>query len=248
MIVPAMPGDVLADASRRQVRASEVHAWAFALEGPGDALERCAALLSEEERGRAARFHFPVHRDRYVLAHGLMRHVLARYAGVDPRALGFVEAPEGKPRLENVPGLSFNLSHSHERALLAVGDGRELGCDVEQERDEVDMLGIAGSYFFRSELESIRSAGGAQATRERFFRHWVAKESVLKAEGCGLGFPLDKFEVAFDASGEGATVTSFDATRMKNDWTVRMLSLGPGWPAAVASKGRSWSLRLIPDS
>ena len=232
-----------------RVAANEVHAWAFELDTDSNVLARCAALLAPEEADRAARFAFPRLRDRFVVAHGVMRHVLSRYAGLDPRALRFVEAPEGKPSLAGEPDrVSFNLSHSHGLALLAIGDGRELGADVEQERAEVDVLGISGAYFHRSELESITGAAPGEGQRSRFFRYWVAKESVLKAQGCGLGFPLDKFEVLFDPPGEGATIRSFDTARMHADWTIRMLSLGDGWPAAVAARGNAWRLRACgPD-
>jgi len=84
------------------------------------------------------------------------------------------------------------------------------------------------------------------ARRERFFRYWVAKESALKAEGCGLGFPLERFEVVFDGAGDSASVTTLEPQRMRPGWTVRMLSLGPGWPAAVCSRGGPWSLRPQP--
>ena len=242
--VPVLePGAILARAGTPPVAGDEVHAWAFSLDGDADTLARCAALLSADESARAARFVFPQLRDRFTVAHAVMRSLLARYAGLDPSAIAFVESREGKPALAGVRGVSFNLSHSHDRALLAVGDGRDVGADVEQARAEVDILGISGAYFHRSELEAIRSGASPDAQRERFFRYWVAKEAVLKAEGCGLGFPLDKFEVAFDAAGEGAAIDSFDTQRMRADWTVRMLTLGHGWPGAVAGRGTGWRLR-----
>lgn len=239
------PREVLAADAPLPLGADEVHAWAFALEADAAIHARCGALLDAGERDRAGRFHFDVHRDRFVLAHGLVRHVLARYAGTDPRALVFKTAAQGKPALEGLAGVSFNLSHSHERGLLAVSANRDLGADVEHERDEVDMLGIAGSYFFRSELESIRSAADPAELRRRFFRYWTAKESALKAQGCGLGFPLDKFEVVFEANGETARANSFDIERMAPGWTIKVLSLGPGWPAAIAAQGSEWTLNYL---
>jgi 4'-phosphopantetheinyl transferase len=238
---------LLGRSARCAVAPGEVHAWAFGLDADAGTRALCAALLSAEESARAARFVFPGLAERYVVAHGAMRHLLALYAGREPRSLAFEEAPGGKPALAGVPGLAFNLSHSHEVGLLAVSDGREVGADVEGERADVDVLGISGAYFHRSELAAIHGGASPQAQRALFFRYWVAKESVLKAEGCGLGFPLDRFEVLFDAAGEAATIASFDAARMRADWTVRMLSLGEGWPAAVAAAG-AWRLRTCgPD-
>src|SRR5690349_20633592 len=88
------------------------------LDEPG--LARLAGLLDASEAERAARFHFDVHRRRYVAAHGFLREVLARETGSAARALRFELGAHGKPRL--VEGaLHFNLTHSADLALLAVG-------------------------------------------------------------------------------------------------------------------------------
>jgi len=239
------PRLVLGRRTAMHVAPGEVHVWAMTLDSDPDAIARCASCLSPEEAARAGRFATDRLRERHVLAHGFVRHVLARYRGVAPREIAFGARPEGKPFLAD-GGVSFNLSHSHSRALLAVGDGRELGADVEQERPDVDAEAIAGSYFYRSEIEAILAAQG-QARRAAFFRYWVAKEAVLKGEGIGLGFPLDRFEVIFEGR-DTARIASHDAARMGPDWSVRMLSLGPGWPAAVAARGTAWRVLAPGDA
>ena len=81
--------------------------------------------------------------------------------------------------------------------------------------------------------------------RKQFFRYWVAKEAVLKGEGHGLGFPLDRFEIVLGHDAELATVASLEPQRLRQDWTVRLLNLQPGWPAAVALRGRDWELHQM---
>ena len=114
-------------------------------------------------------------------------------------------------------------------------------------RPELDALSLAESCFFGTEIETIRAAA-EDRQREIFLRYWVAKEAVLKGEGIGLGYPLDRFEVRFMPEDERAGyITSADPTRLRNDWTIFALQLAEGWPAAVAARGAGWSVRVCPE-
>lgn len=227
-----------------EVAEGEVHLWALSLDNGVHAIEGCARLLSGEEHARAARFVYQEHRNELILSHGMLRHILGRYLRTAPDAISFDVGPGGKPVLAGYShGLSFNLSHSRGRAVIAVSDGREVGIDVEEERPDVDMLSIASAYFCRSELAAIRSAPPVQQ-RSEVFRFWVAKEAVLKGEGLGLGFPLDRLEIRFGADRQSARVRSLDRVRLRDDWTIRMLSLGHGWPVAVSALGQQWQARI----
>jgi 4'-phosphopantetheinyl transferase len=104
-------------------------------------------------------------------------------------------------------------------------------------------LDIARYCFFGSERTAIEQAT-AQDQRDTFLRYWVAKEAVLKGEGIGLGFPLDRFQVQFTPGSSSAIVVSFDTRQLASDWTIRMLPCDPGWFASVAVRGDSWKLQL----
>jgi 4'-phosphopantetheinyl transferase len=239
------PESLLRFHSGLEVEGGEVHLWALSLDSGADTIKRCTSFLSSEERARATRFVYHEHRNEFILSHGMLRHLLGRYLGTAPEAISFDAGLGGKPVLSgHSHGLSFNLSHSRGRAVLAVSDGRDVGIDVELERPDVDMLSIASSYFCRSELDAIRSVALAQRCSE-FFRYWVAKEAVLKGEGLGLGFPLDRLEVRFAVDRQSAQVVSFDTARLREDWTIRMLSLGRRWPVAVSALGQNWRASIL---
>jgi 4'-phosphopantetheinyl transferase len=226
-----------------------VHVWPFMLSGSEAEREKCAEVLSQAELERARRFFHERDRLAFVFSHGLMRYVLSAYVGIAPARLEFITGEFGKPRLNHeqdarARGVSFNLSHSHGRALLAVGEGRELGADVEQNNPGKDLLSIASNYFFGSEFESIRDAGEAGRT-EAFFRFWTAKEAVLKGHGTGLSLPLKAFHVRFDASLDKAHVQSLDENRLEAGWLVRCLRCEPGWHAAVAARTEGWRMKVI---
>ncbi len=88
------------------------------------ALERrdqCYAWLSDDERERAARFRFDLHRDRFVVCRGNLRELLGERLGVAPAEVEFSYGASGKPETR---GVEFNVSHSESRALIAISRAR----------------------------------------------------------------------------------------------------------------------------
>ncbi len=229
------------------IASGAIHVWPFELSGPPHWHGHCLHTLSPAELERANRFVFEQHRLAFVFAHGQMRHLLALYAASRPAALQFIVGDSGKPALAphqpSAAAISFNLSHSAGRALLAVSGGPPVGVDLEQVRSETDALGIAG-YFFGSELDALQ-ATPAPLRQQNFFRLWTAKEAVLKGQGTGLALPLNAFRVAFAPDGASAQVESFDASRLDADWFVRTLPCEPGWCAAVASRTSTWRVEVM---
>lgn len=247
-LLAASPERLLALSGRGALDADTVHVWAFTLEGPASWVAHCRSYLSAEERHRADRFVFERDRIRYTIAHAVLRHLLSRYSDTPAEALRFSTTSAGKPAVEGEKPFHFNLTHSEDRALLGVSQGRELGIDLEKVRTNIEALNISRHYFFGSERDAIEAAPPAE--RENlFFRYWVAKEAVLKAQGIGLGFPLDRFRVEFLAEGRTARVETFDRAApgpvaLEPGWNVRMLPCEDGWLGAVAARGTDWIVKL----
>ncbi|MGH8583368.1 MAG: 4'-phosphopantetheinyl transferase family protein [Gammaproteobacteria bacterium] len=248
-VVPLDPESILGSWTTPRIRTGVVSVWAFTLAGSHALRARCQAWLSHAERERAARFTCARDRTEYLFAHGVLRFLLGRYSGVQPAALRFEVGPWGKPTLRTQTlagaGLSFNLTHSGGRALLAVADGREIGIDLEKKRPDIEALSIARNYFFGSELEAIRGTPDELRTHA-FFRYWTAKEAVIKGEGLGLSLPLDRFHVRFLSGNTRARVETLDESRLAPDWFVRTLPCEPAWSAAVAARGQDWIVKIEP--
>src|SRR3954470_222936 len=66
------------------LKGNEVHVWCAWLDAPGADGPAAAAVLSGEERARAAAFHFAADRRRYVASHAMLRNVLAGYVAGGP--------------------------------------------------------------------------------------------------------------------------------------------------------------------
>jgi 4'-phosphopantetheinyl transferase len=215
----------------------EVDVHAFSLAAAADDVEPWRATLSRDERDRAARFTRAADRDAFIVAHGALRALLARYCDAAPRALRFSYGHRGKPRLvasSVARPVTFSLAHSAQRALVAVGIHDEIGIDLERVRDGVDVGMLAAEYFTAGERRALAAASGMDRVAA-FLRHWVAKEAVLKAHGSGLSTPLDAFAVRFAADGRTAAIEAVDGTFELQDYGVRMLRVPAGWHAALCA-------------
>lgn len=222
-----------------------VHLWGIDLDGSPRCLERCAQWLDQEEQHRAARLVREEDRQRFVLAHGALRAVLSRYLGIGPDVVEMYRSEAGKPsltrKLEDQSAITFNMSHAHGRALIAVSKWQEVGIDLERIRSDVEVAKLSERYFAPSEHATIMQLTQEQRAA-KFFRYWVAKEAVLKAQGIGLR-ALSQCEILMAADGVGAEVLVPIGSPLKDNWRVRLLSCGEGWEAAVAAKGMDWVVR-----
>jgi 4'-phosphopantetheinyl transferase len=184
------------------------------------------ALLDVEERVRWRRFHYPIHRQRFLVGRAFMRTVLADCLGHgDPATLQFTHMPYGKPELagRDAGKLHFNLSHTDDMLVLAVSRKHAVGVDVEAVTRKVELLALAQRYFATHEYEAMLDLDAA-GQRERFFTLWTLKEAWLKARGLGLQIPLDDF--SFSLAGKHPTI-----------------QFGP----QLADKPENWQFRLLPQ-
>ncbi len=171
------------------LEANEVHVWAVPLAGDAD---RFAGLLSAVEREKAGRFRFADHRRRYAISHGALRIILSGYLGADAAALAFATGPRGKPVLTGHGGVQFNLSHSAQMAMVAVGRC-PVGIDVEKLRHLERLLDIARRQFSAAEFTALDALPEGDRLGA-FYRCWTRKEAYVKALGLGLS-ALDVFDV-----------------------------------------------------
>ena len=141
--------------------------------------------LDAERRKRIFQFVKPEDRKRCLGAGLLLGKVLPCY-GVSPEEIR--TGADGKP---SAPGIGFNLSHSGNMVICAVGNGA-VGCDVEKITEAPE--GVAERFFHPNEIKYLNLCDGRTAN-ENFFRIWTMKESYIKMTGEGMRLPLDRFEV-----------------------------------------------------
>jgi 4'-phosphopantetheinyl transferase len=186
-----------------------------------DGLPAKLSTLSPDEAGRAARFHFEIDRQRFVVCRTALREILGEALGIAPGEVTFSYGAHGKPALAQETGVRFNVAHAGGRALIALSeDGRELGVDLEEVRPERATDDVARAVFTESERAQL--VGPERV--ERFFQLWTRKEAYLKAIGEGFASP---------------------SLEIPDAWEIREIPVEPGFKAALAVQpGLPWRVRV----
>jgi len=188
-----------------------VEIWVADLQVPDWVEQALWDFLDDDERRRAKAFRFDHLRRRFTVAHAMLRAVLAERLGVPPQVLQFRTGAHGKPALVG-DEVEFNLSHSGERALVAVSDDGPVGVDIEQFRELRDLPALARRVLSDPEHDSyLRSVDPTTY----FLDAWTRKEAAVKA--CGEGIISD--------------LRAVDVSKAKR------LRVADGYLAAVALEG-----------
>lgn len=231
----------------------EIHVWAVPLDPALAIVERLATSLAADEWERARRFRFDRHRRRYQVGRGVLRELLGAYLGMPAPEVVFSYGPRGKPFLGGpaaAGGLSFNLSNSHELALIGLLRGPEIGVDVELLKPMPDLEQIAERFFSASERAALRGLPAGQK-REGFFNCWTRKEAYLKAVGEGLAAPLDSFDVTLIPGEPPRMLTLKGDAERASRWSYRCFRPASDYIGALAiegidgfaSEGGAWAVR-----
>lgn len=233
-------------AEPQSLSSGTVDIWHINIEPPPEKIAASRSLLSPDELERAARFHFDIHRNRYIAGRAALRGILAQYLGIPPQALAFVYGEKGKPALApqvNTRRLEFNLSHSHDRALLGITLGSVLGVDIERINLEFGTDEIATHFFSAFEVDCLLALPKPDRGAT-FFSCWTRKEAYIKAVGEGLSLPLDSFDVAFGPGVEAALLRVEAAPDAPSRWRMYDIPAPEGYAAAIAVEGRDHKLLL----
>jgi 4'-phosphopantetheinyl transferase len=191
---------------------NQVHVWKVCIADFYKRVKAFEQLLNETEKKRACQFKFKDSRLNFIICRGILRFLLSRYLYEDPKSVGIMQDPEGKPELaadSHQHALKFNLSHSNEICLIALSRNLDLGIDVEEKKPLADLDDMAKSFLTEREFTIFLSCPpGDKLTL--FYNLWSAKEAVLKAMGCGLMIQPNQIEI--------------DAIRKKKEFTVQYRS------------------------
>jgi 4'-phosphopantetheinyl transferase len=211
-----------------------VHVWRICLEQEGGLLDRFRRTLAPEELDRAGRFRYERLQRHFVASRGFLRYVLARYVAAEPEEIRFVYNYYGKPSLVGERSLQFNMSHSHELAIVAVTRDAAVGVDVEHIRADFASEEIATRFFSRVEVETF-SALQKEERVAAFFRCWARKEAYIKAIGKGLSQPLDGFDVTLTPDEPAALLRRGKEDEMT--WSMSDIDVGSDYASALAVEG-----------
>jgi 4'-phosphopantetheinyl transferase len=155
------------------------------------ALDACIPLLDTTEQQRLTHFLGALPRREFILSRALLRTTLAARLRVAPAALQFERNADGKPQLAApFAHWHFNLSHSRDWVVVALGNVGPVGVDIESHERKNDLAAVAGRFFSVAENAALQHAPDSSPHDpqwlQRFFAIWTLKEAHAKALGCGL--------------------------------------------------------------
>jgi 4'-phosphopantetheinyl transferase len=214
----------------------EIRLWAANLSSGAQELAYFASTLAADERARAERFHSPRDRDRFVIARGVLRCVLADYQQTLPQVFRFSYGPEGKPRLSGGSGPQFNLAHADDVAVYAVARD-EIGIDIEYIDPDFDFAAVLETAATPREQDCFRTL--PQNLRAlQFFAWWTRKEAYVKALGQGFSISPTSFEVPVSPARPDVLINMNDES-----WKLRTFVPKAGYVATIAARGVDWRTR-----
>ena len=149
---------------------------------------------STDKRNKIQKFARRDDKLRCLYADLLTRYILIRYLGFKNDAISFIYSSYGKPFIDGLKDVHFNISHSGEWVVCAI-DEKPVGIDIEYIAPV--NLEIAETYFSNSEKEQLFALKQSEQLHF-FYELWTFKESYLKLIGEGLSAPLDSFSISID--------------------------------------------------
>lgn len=233
-----MPTSFIEELDVCTLPADVVHVWSALLGPLTDQVPSLHAVLSAEERRRAARFKFERDSVTFTLAHGILRRLLESYCRVPAATITFTHSLAGKPALAGklAGALHFNLSHTQGMIVFAFARERQVGIDVECLRPMPDAEALAARWFAPVEVAGLRTLPALDQLRG-FFNGWTRKEAFIKAVGAGLSYPLESFAVTLAPGAPARLLDPTNGLPRGDDWTLYDVDVGPDHAAALVVEG-----------
>lgn len=199
-------------------------------------------VLDEAEQTQAQQFKNALHHKRYVEVHGQLRNLLAQMLNQSPEKLSIKKAEHGKPYLADYPELAFNLSHSADRLMIAVGWNCQLGVDMEICKQRINLSGLANKCFAEEELAYWTQLPETQKNQV-FYRFWTRKEAFVKATGHGIASGLNQCVINPEKPSEFLRVPGLFGKA--STWHVLDIDLGEGICSALVSDKMFAEIKLM---
>lgn len=146
-------------------------------------IENLLKNLNVQEILRSQKYHFEKDSNSFIIRRALLKMVLAEYIGLHANQITIAIHKNKKPYLPSHPSVFFNVSHTTEYALVAIGDS-PIGVDVEKVDQEHDYSDTLKHLFNKVDRDILASASNPKRT---FFTFWTRKEAIVKATGKGIG-------------------------------------------------------------
>ena len=159
-----------------------------------------------------------------------------------PEKIRIKKAEHGKPYLADYPELAFNLSHSADRLMIAIGWNCQLGVDIEICKQRINLSGLVDKCFAEEEAAYWTKLPETQKN-QAFYRFWTRKEAFVKATGHGIALGLNQCVINPENPTEFLRVP--DNCGQASAWHVLDIDLGEGICSALVADKKFSGIRLM---
>lgn len=194
------------------------------------------AFLDDQENERARRFKFTKDRNCFIGSHAALRKLLGKYCNCAPHAIVYEYTAHNKPILINDHPIQFNLSHSHDQAIIAITKNHPIGVDIEYIQTKKILTALAKRFFSAKEYDEYKNLPASQKTLG-FYNCWTRKEAFVKALGIGITCPLKSFSVNLTPENPAKILSIQDNQNDVNQWKLFGFLPKDNYCAAIAWYG-----------
>lgn len=173
-----------------------------------------------------------------------LRILLGDVINAAPEQLRLQRAEHGKPYLVDYPDLAFNLSHTANKMVVAMGFRCDIGIDIEQYKARANLASLVDKCFAEEEKVYWQQLPESQQL-QAFYHFWVRKEAFVKATGKGIALGLNQCVVNPQNRNEFLRIP--EAYGVASEWHIQDIAPGESMCGALAIKNKANSHYLAMD-
>jgi 4'-phosphopantetheinyl transferase len=175
-------------------------------------------------------------KSRYVEIRARLRILLGDVLNTQPDKLRIPKTAYGKPYLRDYPELSFNLSHTANKMVVAIANDCDLGIDIELCKARASLAGLVEKCFAEEEKHFWYQLADSEKTRA-FYRFWTRKEAFVKAVGRGISLGLNRCVI--NPLNPTELLKIPDSFGQTSEWLIQDIDLDESICGAVVAKNKS---------
>ena len=192
-------------------------------------------MLDQAEQNHASAIKNERFQHRFVEIRAKLRMVLGEAVNSAPGKLRIDKAKYGKPYLVDYPALDFNLSHTANRMVVAIGHHCDLGVDIEQCKPRKTLEALVDKCFAEEEKAYWQQLRQSQQVKV-FYQFWTRKEAFVKATGRGIALGMNLCVI--NPEKPSALLRIPGNYGNAGDWLIQEIEMGDAICGAMAFRKR----------
>ena len=192
-------------------------------------------MVNKEKQEKIKHFYRLEDSVRSLFAELIVRKTICEKYNIPNSDVEFWANEFGKPFLAGTDDFNFNVSHSSEWIVCAVGN-RPLGVDIEKIK-EIEIGDMVKYFFSRQELETIKKISDCDKIKY-FYELWTLKESYVKAIGKGRYIPLNSLTLRLEDN-----IKLYEGKTLR-DCSFRQFDFDSSYKMAICSLGEEISRNI----